>query len=82
MYQAMNALQVMDRYQKEVIQVSIWKHDINVWYLYDNITHIIEWGHGGHSKKRNKKLPDEEHQNIVPWEHFDIPGVGHFGKLV
>ena len=33
----MNALQVMDRYQKEVIQVSIRKHDINVQYPYDKI---------------------------------------------
>ena len=31
----MNALQVMDRYWKEVIQVSTQKHDINVQYLYD-----------------------------------------------
>ena len=30
MYQAMNALQVMDRYWKEVIQVSTWKNDIKV----------------------------------------------------
>ena len=31
----MNAMQVMDRYWKEVIQVSTQKHDINVQYLYD-----------------------------------------------
>ena len=33
-------------------------------------------------KRETKKIPDEEHQNIVPWKYFDIPGVGHFGKLV
>ena len=33
----MNALQVMDRYGKEVIQVSTRKHDINVQYLYDKV---------------------------------------------
>ena len=32
----MNELQVMDRYRKEVIQVSKLKHDINVQYLYDS----------------------------------------------
>ena len=32
----MNALQVMDRYQKEVIQVIIQKSDIKFQYLYDN----------------------------------------------
>ena len=31
----MNALQVMDRYWKEVIQVSTQKQDIKVQYLYD-----------------------------------------------
>ena len=31
----MNALQGMDRYLKEVIQVSTWKNDINVQNLYD-----------------------------------------------
>ena len=33
----MNALQVRDRYQKEVIQVSKLKNDIKVQYLYDNM---------------------------------------------
>ena len=32
----MNEFQVMDRYWKEVIQVSTLKNDIKVWYLYDN----------------------------------------------
>ena len=31
----MNALQVMDTYWKELIQLSPQKHDINVQYLYD-----------------------------------------------
>ena len=31
----MNAKQVVDRYRKEVIQMSTKKHDINVQYLYD-----------------------------------------------
>ena len=31
----MNALQVMDRYRKEVIQVSTWKNDRKVQYLYN-----------------------------------------------
>ena len=31
----MNALQVMDRYWKEVVQVSTGKHDVKVQYLYD-----------------------------------------------
>ena len=31
----MNALQVMDRYQKEVIQMSTEKDDKKVQYLYD-----------------------------------------------
>ena len=32
---AMNALQVMDRYREEVIQVSTQKNDKKVQYLYD-----------------------------------------------
>ena len=32
----MNALKVMDRYRKEVIQVATKKNDINVQYLNDN----------------------------------------------
>ena len=32
----MKALHWMDRYRKEVLQVSTWKHGINVQYLYDN----------------------------------------------
>ena len=35
----MNALQVMDRSRKEVIQVSSRKHDINVQYLDNIFTH-------------------------------------------
>ena len=31
----MNALQVMDRYREEVIQVSTQKNEKNVQYLYD-----------------------------------------------
>ena len=31
----MKALHWMDRYRKEVLQVSTWKHGINVQYLYD-----------------------------------------------
>ena len=38
----MNALQVMYRYQKEVIQASTRKHDINVQYLFD-ITNVCKW---------------------------------------
>ena len=34
----MNALQVMDRYWKEVIQVSTQKNDIKVQYLYNKLT--------------------------------------------
>ena len=34
----MNALQVMDRYWKEVIQVSTRKNDIKVQYLFDNVS--------------------------------------------
>ena len=33
---------VMDRYRKEVIQVSTRKHDINVQYLYDNINVFLQ----------------------------------------
>ena len=33
----MKALRWMDRYRKEVLQVSTWKHGINVQYLYDRI---------------------------------------------
>ena len=32
----MSALQVMDRYREEAIQVSTRKNDIKVQYLYDN----------------------------------------------
>ena len=38
MQQATNALQVMDRYQKELIQVSTLKNDKKVQYLYDKAT--------------------------------------------
>ena len=34
----MNALQVMNRYWKEVIQASTWKNDIKVQYLYNTCT--------------------------------------------
>ena len=37
----MNALKVMDRYWKVVIQVSTRKHDIKVQYLYDNVRALI-----------------------------------------
>ena len=37
----MNALQGMDRYPKEVIQVSTQKHVMKVQYLYDR---RIKWG--------------------------------------
>ena len=33
----MNALQGMDRYRKELIQVSTWTNDIKVQYLYNTI---------------------------------------------
>ena len=33
----MKALHRMDRYRKEVLQLSTWKHGINVQYLYDSI---------------------------------------------
>ena len=33
----MSALQVLDKFWKEVIQVSTRKHDVNVQYLYNNI---------------------------------------------
>ena len=33
----MNALLVMDRYQKKVIQVSTYKNDVKVQYLYNNL---------------------------------------------
>ena len=36
----MNAFQVMDRYRKEVIQVSTRKPDINVQYLYDTYSNL------------------------------------------
>ena len=36
----MNALQVMDRYWQEVIQVSTSKNDIKVQYLYDSMTKL------------------------------------------
>ena len=39
----MNALRVMDRYQKEVIQVSTLKNDIKVQYLDDNTTLADMW---------------------------------------
>ena len=34
----MNALQVMDRYRKEVTQVSTKKNDIKIQYLYDKMS--------------------------------------------
>ena len=34
----MNALQELDRYRKEVIQVSTQKNDIKAQYLYDIVT--------------------------------------------
>ena len=37
----MNALQVMDRYGKEVIQVSTRKHDMNVQYFYDTVANSV-----------------------------------------
>ena len=37
----MNALQVMDRYRKEVIQVSTLKNDVKVQYLYDRTAHYF-----------------------------------------
>ena len=37
----MNALQVMDRYWKEVLQVSTWKHDVKVQYFYDKMGHQL-----------------------------------------
>ena len=37
----MNALHVMDRYWKEVLQVSTQKHGINVQYLYDISTYKL-----------------------------------------
>ena len=39
----MTALQVMDRYRKEVIQVSTQKNEINVQYLYSTCV----WGPDG-----------------------------------
>ena len=35
-------MNVMDRYRKEVMQVSTRKHDINVQYLYDSDP-ILSW---------------------------------------
>ena len=58
----MNALQVMDRYWKEVIQVSTQKHDINVQYLYDNLitTHFFVAGPLVlYMEGRVRALPDE-----------------------
>ena len=52
----MNALQVMDRYRKEVIQVSTWKNDIKVQYLYDNIGGRIWTADLGHIKFRIDNL--------------------------
>ena len=44
----MNALQGLDRYQKEVIRVSTRKHDIKVQYLYNIIYPIkLLFGLGG-----------------------------------
>ena len=36
----MIALLGMDRYQKEVIQVSTWKNDKKVYYLYDKASKL------------------------------------------
>ena len=38
----MNALQVMDRYMKEVIQVSTQKNNIKAQYLYDKQTYYYD----------------------------------------
>ena len=40
----MNTLRVMDRYQKEVIQVSTKKNDLKVQYLYDNTYYMSRKG--------------------------------------
>ena len=42
----MNTLQVMDRYCKEELQVSTWKHDINNQYLYDNSKEKVKFETG------------------------------------
>ena len=38
----MNALHVMDRYRKEMMQVSTWKNDIKGQYLYDKIGKLLK----------------------------------------
>ena len=42
----MKALHRMDRYRKEVLQLSTWKHGINVQYLYDTSFTIFQLFYG------------------------------------
>ena len=67
----MNALQIMDRYLKEVIQVSTQKLDMNVQYLYD-IINMTEWTNltdflwsGSTSKEENVA------KNGIEWNSSD-----------
>ena len=57
----MNALQLMDRYRKELMQVSTQKHDIKVQYLYDSIlfSDIYSNSHQmlGHLEFTTKRAP-------------------------
>ena len=64
----MKALHRMDRYRKEVLQLSTWKHGINVQYLYDKIPNDNTFlktanGKGGNVecfKKVDVKIPKRD----------------------
>ena len=54
----MKALRWMDRYWKEELQVSTWKHGINVQYLYDIVGKV----------KASKNKIQGFSTEITPWD--------------
>ena len=69
----MNALQGMNRYRKEVIPVSTWKHDIKVQYLYDNTTH---------PEFKTKQKTGEKRERSGMWHAWAFQNVGITFKFV
>ena len=74
----MNVLQVKDRYRKEVIQVSTWKHDINVQYLYDIIIILVKFYLNlsgklilfvGVSNDKQELINPFDLENVHQWPH-------------
>ena len=71
MKQEMNALQVIDRYRKEVIRVSTWKHDIKVHCLHNTIF-ANKWMDvkltGRTESEKKNILPQwQKHKNRFRW---------------